>query len=90
MGAVIALGVWICVGLLLGLFLQFDALLIVTLVAIALALFLWVSHSVDLEILIPIIFTTCGSVVVVSMWVTYYIATDQTFVQEFFTMHILR
>jgi hypothetical protein len=77
------------VGYLLGNFLALHMLVIITIVCIAVTV--WMTATLEeLESLLTIIFGLCATVINLSMWVTYYFATKQAWVGDFFLRNVLR
>ncbi len=70
-------------GVLVGMFLKLWFLVTITIILFACSVF-FLKTMYETEGFFTVVFATLSTMFCVSMWITYYIATEQTFLREFF------
>ncbi len=82
-------GVLILVGFVFGYFFQAPVLAMFTSVCFVIGVYMAMT-SREMESLITMIFISCAVVANTAMWITYYMVTDQSWLQTFFKTYIMR
>lgn len=88
----IVLGVFVLfcyVSYLFGAFLAFHILVAITVICIAILMWMAMTFE-EIEGLLTILFGVCFTVINLVMWATYYFTTNQSWVGEFFLRNVLR
>jgi hypothetical protein len=77
------------VGFVCGYFLQTNIVVGLSVISIGFTS-LWLKKAQEMEGLVAMIFFACAIVANGVMWITWYLANDKVFIQEFVTHHILK
>ncbi len=86
---VVIYGVPILVGFVLGYFFALHALILITLTCIGMGVYLAMTMK-EMAGMFTVIFVFCALLGNGTMWVTYYVCTQQTWVGDFLHGYVLR
>lgn len=82
-------GLMILVGFVFGYFFQAPILIGFTLLCVIIGVYMAMTFR-EIETLITIAFVVCAVTANAAMWVTYYLSTEQSLLQDFLKKYILR
>jgi len=81
---------WLGPGLAAGYYLQWPVLLVLTVLIVALMIFVRKQKLQELESIIEMLVFVFGITWIAIGWITYYMVSDQRWIQDFFNNVILR
>lgn len=82
-------GTMILLGFVSGYFFQTQVLVALSIICLVAGVYM-ISTLKEMASLIAMIFIACAAIANVTMWITHYLVTDQSWLQVFFKTHILR